>query len=103
MVRGNFQKTVQVVDVDGSATCSDLAPYPLNPTCGGGGLLENTPVLCGSRSTQNATECYASVADISTNVKDASRSAARIATANTQVPAFTGKKLLKDLNLPRAK
>lgn len=56
MVPGNFQKTVQVVDVDGSATCSDLASYPLDPTGGGGGLLENTPVLCGSSSS--TTECY---------------------------------------------
>ena len=60
MVLGNNQKTVQVVDVDGSATCSDLASYPLNPTSGGGGLLENTPVLCGgiSSTTIGNTECY---------------------------------------------
>jgi hypothetical protein len=56
VVPGNNQKTVQVVDVDGSATCSDLAPYPLDPTFGGGGLLENTPVLCGSGTS--TTECY---------------------------------------------
>ena len=51
-----FQTTVEVVDVDGSATCSDLAPYPVDPTYGGGGLLENTPVLCGGGSS--TTECY---------------------------------------------
>ena len=56
MARGIFQTTVQVVDVDGSATCSDLAPYPVDPTQGGGGLLEDTPVICGGFSYN--TECY---------------------------------------------
>ena len=56
MIPGNGQKTVQVVDVDGSTTCSDLTPYPLDPTTGGGGLLENSPVYCGDSSS--TTECY---------------------------------------------
>ena len=56
MVPGNNQKTVQVVDMDGSATCSDLAPYPLEPTGGGGGLLENTPVICAGLFFNK--ECY---------------------------------------------
>ena len=56
MIRGDGSQSVQVIDVDGTQTCSDLTPYPINPLGGGGGLLEDTPVLCGGFSA--ATECY---------------------------------------------
>ena len=57
MAGGNFQKTIQVIDVERNDTCSDLASYPIDPTRGGGGLLENTPVLCGNNKEYSA-ECY---------------------------------------------
>ena len=56
MIRGFNSKSVQVIDVDGTETCSDLAPYPFNPTFGGGGLLEDTPVICGGAWVNK--ECY---------------------------------------------
>ena len=56
MIRGDYSQSVQVIDVNGTQTCSDLAPYPIIPRGGGGGLLEDTPVLCGGNSAN--TECY---------------------------------------------
>ena len=51
---------VQVVDVDGTETCSDLASYPFSPVGAAGGLLESTPVLCGGKpeEAKSKTECY---------------------------------------------
>ena len=49
-------RSVQVIDVEGTKTCSNLAKYPNNLVFGGGGLLEDTPVICGGRDLN--TECY---------------------------------------------
>ena len=59
MAQGNTRKVIEVFDVDGNEFCSDLPVYPIDPTRGNGGLLEDTPVLCGSSSF--TTECYSYV------------------------------------------
>ena len=50
------KRSVQVIDVEGTKTCSNLAKYPINFLFGGGGLLEDTPVICGGKSYNK--ECY---------------------------------------------
>ena len=55
-IRGASSKSVQVIDVGGTKTCLDLAPYPFDPSFSGGGLLEDTPVICGGNSFSK--ECY---------------------------------------------
>ena len=59
MARGSGGKVIEVIDVNGTETCSNLPVYPIDPTRGSGGLLEDTPVLCGSPSF--TTECYSYV------------------------------------------
>ena len=52
-------RSLQVLDMENRVpqTCSDLAPpYPINHRFGGGGLLEDTPVICGGHSYNK--ECY---------------------------------------------
>ena len=52
-------RSLQLIDVTNvPKTCLDLLapPYPINYSFGGGGLLEDTPVICGGHSYNK--ECY---------------------------------------------
>ena len=48
----------QVLDIESTSSCSNLAQYPIQVINAIGGLVDQTPVICGGTVSDRVDPCY---------------------------------------------